>query len=182
MKLDKLIGENILNLPNMITTFRLLLIPLFVTNLVKLNKDFALIILTIIILTDMLDGISARITWKITKFGRVYDAFVDFVVIVSSLIVFYITGLIELFWILIFAVPSITLTITRISHYRKLKEFTSGALGKIVVGIAYVAVFSVIIDFVYKSEILIIIAVLAYIYMIMDVYKIFIKNKALLKK
>ena len=176
IKMGRLIEEDVLNLPNMITTFRLLLIPLFIINLVKLNMNFSLITFTIIILLDKLDGIWARATKQITKFGRIYDGFVDFILIVSSLIALYIIGLIELFWILIFAVPSITLTITKIYHYRKLKESASGALGKIVVGVSYVAVIAIIIDFIYKSEILIIIAALAYIYMVMDMYKILMKK------
>ncbi len=176
IKIGKSMGEDVLNLPNMITTFRLLLIPLFIINLVRLNMNFSLITFTIIILLDKLDGIWARVTKQITKFGRMYDAFVDFILIVSSLTAFCIMGLIELFWILIFAVPSIALTITKIFHYGKLKEYASSALGKIVIGISYVAVIAIIIDFVYKSEILVIIAVLAYIYMVVDVYKIFMKK------
>jgi len=178
IKMSKLMGENVLNIPNIITTFRLLLIPLFIINLMKSNVNFALVSFTIIVLLDKLDGISARIAKQITKFGRVYDAIVDFTLIVSSFIAFYITGRIELFWILIFAIPSISLTITITAQYGKLKEVTSSALGKIVVGISYVTVIAIIIDFVYKSEILIIVVVLVYTYMIVDMYKILIRSNS----
>ena len=176
IKMGKLMGENVLNLPNIITTARLLLIPLFIINLMGGNTNFALVVFTIIVLSDKLDGISARITEQITKFGRIYDAFIDFILIVSSLIAFYIIGLVEFFWILLFLIPSLILISIRTSRYRKYKEVTSSALGKIVVGVSYVAVFSIIIDFIYKFEILVIIALLVYIYMIVDVYKIFIKK------
>jgi|TARA_Y100000310_G_scaffold284075_1_gene306602 CDP-diacylglycerol--glycerol-3-phosphate 3-phosphatidyltransferase len=176
VKMSKLIGGNAINLPNIITTFRLLLIPLFITNLMKMDVNFALMTLTIIVLSDKLDGISARVAKQITRFGRIYDAFVDFVVIVSSLVTFYIIGLIEFFWILIFAVAVIALIITKISYHTKFKEETSNALGKIVVGISYVAVIAIIIDFAYKFEILVIIAILTYIYILADIYKIFIKK------
>ena len=69
------------------------------------------------------------------------------------------------------------LTITKISQYRKLKETTSGTLGKIVGGISYVAIIAIIIDFTYKSGVLVIVAALAYIYMIMDAYKILMKKQ-----
>ena len=177
IKMGKLIDENVFNIPNIITTFRLLLIPLFIINLIKLNLNFALVVLAIFVLSDKLDGIWARAANQITKFGRVYDGFVDFLLIVSSLMVFYMIGFLEFFWILIFAVPSIILTITKLSHYRKLKEIVSSALGKIVVGISYVAVIAIIIDFAYKFEILVLIAALAYIYMIVDMYKNFRLNK-----
>ena len=177
IKIGKLIGENFLNIPNVITTFRLLLIPLFIINLIKLNLNFALAVLAIFVLSDKLDGIWARAANQITKFGRVYDGFVDFLLIVSSLMVSYTMGFLEFFWILIFAAPSIILTITKLSHYRKLKEATSSALGKIVVGISYAVVIAIIIDFAYKFEILVLVAILACIYMIAEVHKSFRLNK-----
>jgi len=176
IKMEKLMGEKIFNIPNIITTIRLFLIPLFITTFVESEINFALIVFAIIVLSDKLDGVSARIAKQITKFGRMYDAFVDFILILSSFITFYITNLIELFWILIFAIPSVTLIITRISLYKKLKEVTSSALGKIVVGVSYVTIIAVIIDFVYKFQILILVAVVAYVYVIRDTYKIFKKN------
>ena len=176
VKMSKLMEKDVLNLPNIITTFRLLLIPLLIINLIKTNLNFALITFTIIILLDKLDGVSARVAKQITMFGRFYDAFVDFVVIVSSFITFYVIGLIEFFWILILAVPSVAIATTKIFHYRNLKEKTSNILGKTVVGISYVTIIAIIIDFAYKFEILVIIAILAYIHTLLDVYKIFIKK------
>jgi len=176
IKMGKLSGENVINIPNLITTFRLLLIPLFIINLIKSNVNYALVIFTVIALSDKLDGISARIAKHVTKFGRIYDAFIDFILIVSSLIAFYIMGLLELSWILILLIPPALLTLTKISHYRKLKETASSTLGKVVVGISYVAIFSIIIDFIYKFEILVIVALLAYSYVIVDVYKIWVKR------
>ena len=177
IKMGRLIGEDIINIPNMITTFRLLLIPLFIINLLKPNFNFAIVVFTIFILSDKFDGISARIANQITTFGRIYDAFTDFIFITSILIVFYMIGRIELFWIIIFLVPAISLIITKSSQYRKLKELNSTALGKIVIGISYVAIFFVIIDFVYKFETLVLIAILSYVYMIMDIYKSIMINK-----
>lgn len=175
LKMGKLMGENVFNLPNMITTFRIILIPLFIINLVESNLNFALVTFTIIVLTDKLDGIWARAANQITKFGRMYDAFVDFILIISSLITFYIIGDIELFWIYIFSIPIIILTITKTYHYRKFKEITSSVMGKMVVGVSYVTIIAIIIDFVYKSEIMIIFAVLVYTYMFVDIYYIFKK-------
>lgn len=178
IKMGKFMGEDVLNIPNIITTFRLLLIPLFIINLAESNIYFAFIIFAIIAISDKLDGLSARIAKQITMFGKMYDAFVDFTLIVSSFITFYIINLIELFWILILAIPSVALIITRISLYNKLKEVASGALGKSLIGISYVTIIAIIMDFVYRSWMLIIIAVLAYIYVIVDVYKIFTKSNS----
>jgi len=171
IKMGRLMGENVFNVPNIITTFRLLLIPLFIINLIRLNTNFAIITFTVIVLSDKLDGISARTSNQITKFGRNYDTITDFTLIISSLVTFYTIGLLEIFWILIFAVPSLILSLTKVIHFRKYREMTSSVLGKLVIGGAYVAIFSIIIDFIYKYEILIIIAILTYLYIFVDLYK-----------
>lgn len=165
------------SIPNIITTFRLLLIPLYILNLMKSNANIALITFTVIVLLDKLDGISARIANQITKFGRFYDGFADFILIMSSFIAFYITGLIEISWFLILLIPSGFLIITRILNYKRFKELISGSLGKIVVGISYVSIIAIIIDFVYKFEIWAIVVVLVYAYMIVDVFKILTGKK-----
>jgi len=171
VKMGKIIGENVLNIPNIITSFRLLLIPLFLINLMGENINFALVVFAIIVLSDKLDGIWARAAKQITKFGRIYDAFTDFTLVVSSYAAFYLAGLLEFHWIIIFAIPSLFIITSKISYYVKLKEVPSTVLGKVVIGIAYVAAVATIINFVYKFQILILVALLAYIYMVVDMYK-----------
>jgi len=89
-------------------------------------------------------------------------------------------GVIESFWIWIFIIPSVVLIATRILSYVKFKELASSALGKVVVGISYVSIVSVVID-VYKFQILGLIAVLFYIYVIIGIYKSFRINKSKFK-
>jgi len=178
IKMGKLMGEDVLNIPNIITTFRLLLIPLFIINLIELNTNFTLIIGAVIILLDKFDGISARITEQITKFGRIYDAYTDFILIISSLIVFYMIDLLNIFWILIFLVPSIVLTITKIIYYSKFKEVDYNPLGKVVIGISYVTIIALIINFTYNFYLLTLVAILAYTYMVVDIYKTFMIKKS----
>tara|TARA_B100000315_G_C14515195_1_gene558821 strand:+ start:111 stop:1142 length:1032 start_codon:yes stop_codon:yes gene_type:complete len=178
VKMGKLMGENILNIPNIITTFRLLLIPLFIISVIESKSNFALAVFAIIVLLDKLDGVSARITEQITKFGRIYDAFTDFMLIVSSYLAFYAAGILNSFWIILFLVPSIILLVTKTAYLSKFKEVHSSALGKVVVGISYVAIIAIVIDFVYKSQILVLIAVLAYFYMVVEIYKHLIIKKS----
>ncbi|MAH33439.1 CDP-diacylglycerol--glycerol-3-phosphate 3-phosphatidyltransferase [archaeon] len=171
LKVGKLAGENIINIPNIITTFRLLLIPLYIINLIQSNINLALVLFAVVILLDKVDGISARITKQITKFGRLYDAFTDSILIISSYIAFYLIGFLEFFWILLFIVPTLAIIISKITYYMKLREVPSSALGKTIVGIAYVAVIAVAIDFIYSLHILIFGTIFLYIYGIMDVHK-----------
>jgi CDP-diacylglycerol---glycerol-3-phosphate 3-phosphatidyltransferase len=179
IKMGRIMGENVLNLPNIITTLRLLLIPLFVMNIMNSKTSFALIIFAIIVLSDKLDGISARITTKITRFGRIYDSFTDYLVVISSGTVLYLTGSLTLNWILLLLVPAVILTISKTAYFSKIKETLSGPFGKIFMGICYVAIFSIIIDFTYTFHILVLLAVLAYIYAAFDIYKLLVANKVL---
>jgi CDP-diacylglycerol---glycerol-3-phosphate 3-phosphatidyltransferase len=175
-KMGTLIGEDVMNIPNMITTFRLLLIPLCIINLVKSKTSFALIVLAIFILSDKLDGLSARISKEITKFGRIYDALTDFLLVISSYFAFYMNGALEPYWIAVFSIPSITIAITRISRYSKYKEMESGALGKIVIGLSYVAVISMVIRFEYRIQILVLVSAIVYVYTAQEVYHL-VKEK-----
>tara|TARA_Y100000310_G_scaffold345041_1_gene461344 strand:- start:1017 stop:2075 length:1059 start_codon:yes stop_codon:yes gene_type:complete len=172
VKMGNIMGENVLNLPNMITTFRLLLIPLIVINIMKSNVNYSLIIVAIFTLLDKLDGIFARVTHQITRFGRVYDAFTDFVGIVSVFAAFIISGILELYWVVIFIVPVVIISITRLSTYLKTKQTISGEFGKILIGISYVAGIAILIGFAYVYYLLLIVAILAYAYTIFDIYKL----------
>ena len=165
-------GENVINLPNIITTFMLLLIPLIVINILKLNLNYSLIIVAIFTLLDKLDGIFARVTNQITRFGRVYDAFTDFVGIASVFAAFIISGILELYWAIIFIVPLFNISITRLSTYSKTKQTTSDAFGKIMVGTCYVTVIAILIGFAYLFYVLLIVAILAYAYALFDIYKV----------
>ena len=133
--------------------------------------NFALIIFAIVVLSDKLDGIFARVMEQITKFGRIYDSFTDFTLVISSGIAFYLLDLLSLSWIIIFLIPSIALTITKITYFSKLREMHSNPLGKVVIGISYVVVVAIIIDFIYTFQLLALLAILAYVYMVVDIYK-----------
>lgn len=173
IKIGKIMGEDVLNLPNIITTFRLLLVPLFVINLYLKNMNFALIVAAIIILADKLDGVFARITDKSTRFGKLYDLFTDFTFMLSSGIAFVAAGLIEFYWLVVFLIPSSVLLITKMAHYSKFKKPYSPPVGKIVVGLAYAGGVAVIIDFVYSYQMLVLMSVMVYIYMLFDLYRLF---------
>ncbi|MBI2651522.1 CDP-diacylglycerol--glycerol-3-phosphate 3-phosphatidyltransferase [Candidatus Woesearchaeota archaeon] len=172
IKMGRLMGENLLNIPNLITTFRLLLIPLFIINFIKENINFALLVLAIIVLFDKLDGISARITNQITKLGRVYDVFTDFTLVVSSYVASYITERLNFFWIVVFAISSILIIVTRISYYSRVKEFPGTILGKTIIGLSYIGIIAAVIRFAYLQYIALLIAFLAYIYIIRGIYQL----------
>ncbi|WHZ21452.1 MAG: CDP-diacylglycerol--glycerol-3-phosphate 3-phosphatidyltransferase [Nitrospira sp.] len=81
--------ESNINLPNVLTFARILLIPVFVMLLIDPTPDRALsaaIVFVIAAVTDLLDGYVARKTGQITKLGRLLDPIADKLLILSALI------------------------------------------------------------------------------------------------
>lgn len=78
-----------INLPNLLTVTRILLIPVFVMLFVEPTPDRSLaaaIIFVIAAVTDLLDGYLARRTGQITKLGRLLDPIADKLLVLSALI------------------------------------------------------------------------------------------------
>ena len=81
--------ESNINLPNVLTLVRILLIPVFVMLLMNPTPDRALsaaIVFVVAAVTDLLDGYVARKTGQITKLGRLLDPIADKLLVLSALI------------------------------------------------------------------------------------------------
>ena len=86
-----------MNLPNKLTVFRSLLVPVFVvfmiTPLAEGNgKYIALALFCIASLTDMLDGKIARKYNLVTNFGKFMDPLADKLLVCSAMIVLIPSG------------------------------------------------------------------------------------------
>lgn len=83
------IGAESLNLPNLLTLARILLIPVFIILFVNPTPDqsvAAAFVFTIAAVTDMLDGYIARRTGQVTKLGKLLDPIADKLLVLSALI------------------------------------------------------------------------------------------------
>jgi CDP-diacylglycerol--glycerol-3-phosphate 3-phosphatidyltransferase len=83
------VGQESLNLPNLITLIRILLIPIFVILFVTPTPDRSLsaaVIFVIAALSDLLDGYIARRTGQVTKLGKLLDPIADKLLVLSALI------------------------------------------------------------------------------------------------
>ena len=81
--------ETNINLPNVLTLVRILLIPVFVIVLIDPTPDRALsaaLVFVVAAVTDLLDGYFARKTGQITKLGRLLDPIADKLLVLSALI------------------------------------------------------------------------------------------------
>ncbi len=75
-----------INLPNSLTVLRILLVPVFVGLLLYGHYDIALITLLIAALTDILDGMAARMTNQRTRLGEYLDPLADKLLLMSAII------------------------------------------------------------------------------------------------
>jgi cardiolipin synthase len=76
----------VLNLPNTLTLFRILLVPLFLSLLVQGNVRTALVVFVAAGLTDAIDGALARLMNSQTNLGAHLDPAADKLLLVSSFI------------------------------------------------------------------------------------------------
>jgi CDP-diacylglycerol--glycerol-3-phosphate 3-phosphatidyltransferase len=78
-----------LNLPNLITLARILLIPVFIGLFITPTPDRSLsaaMIFVVAAVTDMLDGYIARRTGQVTRLGKLLDPIADKLLVLSALI------------------------------------------------------------------------------------------------
>ena len=86
-----------MNLPNKLTTFRVILIPFFVffmlaPNMTGINHYIAAAIFIVASLTDLLDGKIARKYHLVTNFGKFMDPLADKLLVCSAMICLIQTG------------------------------------------------------------------------------------------
>lgn len=66
-----------MNLANFITSIRLILLPFIISSLAYGRSLVALVLLTIALLSDLVDGLIARKLDQITKLGQILDPLAD---------------------------------------------------------------------------------------------------------
>ncbi len=82
-----------LNLPNALTTLRLLLIPVFIYLMDKNRMMTALAVFVAASLTDIADGWIARRYNLITDFGKLFDPLADKLMVLSVMLMLAIKGI-----------------------------------------------------------------------------------------
>jgi cardiolipin synthase (CMP-forming) len=80
------LGSTLLNIPNLITLARLLLVPIFVWLLAQQDYGMAFVLFLTAGLSDALDGYLARRLNQVTQFGALLDAVADKLIIFAALV------------------------------------------------------------------------------------------------
>ncbi|MBE6082179.1 MULTISPECIES: CDP-diacylglycerol--glycerol-3-phosphate 3-phosphatidyltransferase [Tissierellales] len=141
-----------MNFPNLLTTIRIILVPLFIYiffSPMKNNILYGTIILFIIGLTDILDGYIARKYNMITKLGTILDPIADKITIFGVIISFIHVDLIPYEVFIILFVKEISLALCGLLMYysKESQPLSANKFGKIATFSFYVAVFSILFDF-----------------------------------
>jgi len=86
-------ARRLLNFPNFLTLFRIVLVPVFVVFVSKHRFTFGLYVFGVAALTDGLDGTVARWCNSKTELGAFLDPFADKLLLLSSFVVLTIEGI-----------------------------------------------------------------------------------------
>ncbi len=101
----------IMNLPNTLTVARIMLIPVFITALIYRKYPQALVLFSLAALTDLLDGVIARMTDQQTALGTFLDPLADKFLLTSSFILFSVYGWVPL-WLTVTVISRDLIVVT----------------------------------------------------------------------
>ena len=106
-----------MNVPNILTVFRILLTPLFIYLLFNdflFSNFFALLVFVLASITDAYDGYYARKYNVETEIGNFLDPLADKILVSSAFISFYLLGLIDLWMVVVILFRDLIITLLRI--------------------------------------------------------------------
>lgn len=82
----------VLNIPNTLTITRIVIIPVFITSIIYKRYDYSLYLFIFAALTDIFDGLFARLKNQKTALGTFLDPLADKFLLVTSFIILSIYG------------------------------------------------------------------------------------------
>ncbi|MCW2996072.1 MAG: pgsA, partial [Conexibacter sp.] len=104
-----------LNLPNFLTVFRILLVPVLVVALLGEtgNDLLAAIVFAAASFTDALDGYLARTRNSITSFGKLMDPIADKLLVIAALFALVSLGRLQAWIAMVIVARELAVTVTR---------------------------------------------------------------------
>lgn len=142
-------GDVILNLPNKLTLFRIILIPFYIffatTSSVQNTYFFAFIIFLLASFTDFLDGYIARNNNIITDFGKLMDPLADKMLVISALIIFASQGVVSSIAVIIIILRDFIVNSIRLLAASEGKVIAADIYGKIKTVVQMVAIVMILI-------------------------------------
>ncbi len=108
-----------LNLPNVLTSLRILVIPLFLWLLLTDQMWWAFGVFVALMITDKLDGDIARARNLVTDFGKIADPIADKALITAALVGLNMTGVLPVWVTVVILVREFGITLWRMVMLRR---------------------------------------------------------------
>lgn len=170
-----------MNIPNILTLFRLFLIPVFVLFFFSTVENNLVIAVSIFLLagaTDVLDGYIARKYNLVTKWGMVIDPLADKLMLLTVLVCLAVKGYIPLLVVILIATKDSLMIISGLFLYKKNTVIPANIFGKASTILFYLSIFMLPISK-YIGNILIKIAVVSAFVALINYIIIYFKNRKL---
>ncbi|CUQ67838.1 CDP-diacylglycerol--glycerol-3-phosphate 3-phosphatidyltransferase [Candidatus Nitrospira inopinata] len=151
----KEIGQDSLNLPNVLTLGRILLIPIFVLVFMDPTPErslLAAVIFTAAAVTDLLDGYIARRTGQITKLGKLLDPIADKLLVLSALILLVNVDRVGALVAILIIARELTVTGVRAMAAGERMIIAAQTMGKYKMALQVVAIVLLILDGTWVAE------------------------------
>ncbi|QMV41731.1 CDP-alcohol phosphatidyltransferase family protein [Cohnella cholangitidis] len=130
-----------MNVPNMLTMSRFVLIPLFLLLYFNDQSIAALCVLLVAGFTDFLDGYIARRSGQVTVTGSMLDPLADKLMMLSVILALLIKNVIPLAAFVVMAFRELVMIIgSAVFHFRGLKTVPANVFGKATTVIYYAAI------------------------------------------
>ena len=186
IRIKQMTGNKVINLPNLITMTRFLLIIPFVYYFLNSKIHISLLIFAVMTLSDKLDGISARLMNQKTELGSGLDSFTDWTLIITTFTILVIKNYINIYWYELLVAPSIISGIMKIAYAKRQKIVPVTFIARLSVGLTYVTIVYIIMGFQYKAYLLTATVMLVYLAMLVYIFKVWsmpknVKNKKIAK-
>lgn len=120
-----------MNLPNILTVIRFIIVPFMTYFLISKNFTIAILLYVLASFTDVLDGFIARKFNLITDLGKFLDPLADKLLQFSALVGLWIVNLIPLWIVVIFFIKEISMGLGAIKLLKKHIVIQSKWFGKL---------------------------------------------------
>ena len=136
-----------INIPNILTIFRIIVIPFFALSILNKFYTYAIILFTVAGISDVLDGYLARKYDIVSEFGKVADPIADKLMQFTAVLTLTINGAIEPIIIIIIGIKELLMGIGTIFLFKRLHTFNAANwYGKITTFLIYTAVILILFD------------------------------------
>jgi cardiolipin synthase (CMP-forming) len=161
-----------MNLPNVLTGLRFLLIPVYIAVFRNGDIKLAFVILVAAGATDVLDGYIARSRGLVTELGSMLDPLADKLMLITVILSFLISGMIPWLAAVAFFVRDAGMIAGSVYfHFRGMKTVPANAMGKITTVMLYLAILMIVFDMPYAVWYLWFVIIFSFITSVLYIFK-----------